>query len=62
MVMTGEEFMRAFDGVRCCFWFGLAPCPKCGQDHGDPKCTPEDDRALRDRLAAIRAAQPKDGA
>lgn len=41
------EFFEAIGNAKVCFWFGCAPCPKCGQDHGDPKCDPKLDAALR---------------
>ena len=53
------DLLKMFDGVRCCFWFGLPPCPRCGSDHGDPKATADyDDFAracIRSTVATLRA-------
>lgn len=45
--MDDDHPFREILNARCCFWFGLPPCPKCGEDHGDPACVPEIDAEYR---------------
>lgn len=52
----GQEWLEQLLDRPFCFWTGLPPCPKCGSDHGDPKATPEWDKALRDWLVAATDA------
>jgi hypothetical protein len=54
--MTDEEAMDLLGNVPICMWTGLAPCPHCNGDHGDPACSKEHDELLRLQLAAGKFA------
>jgi hypothetical protein len=49
-----RDLLNILNSARVCLWFGLPPCPLCGGDHGDPKCSPSKDAAER---AAVDADQ-----
>lgn len=46
--MTSSEFLDIIGNTNCCLWFGKPPCPHCKGDHGDPKCTNDFDKELRE--------------
>lgn len=45
--LTEDDIWTILENAECCLWFGLPLCPHCGGDHGDPKCSPENDAQFR---------------
>ena len=42
-------------GAKVCFWFGQAPCPKCGGSHGaGHQPATREEAELRDSIAKAR--------
>ncbi len=52
--LRAEEEARAalWSPSGFCFWDGLPPCPKCGEDHGDANATRRQDAERRAKLWA----------